>query len=294
MPKSHRDTMEVLFVFLKWVASFAHMDAETGSKMDLENLAKVICPSILYARGRDPLRDETLSGVHVVTLLLESQDEFFTVPEDFLTILHDQEYFANSMDLPSKEFLKKCDTYNRVKGGGGSNGRSMPGTPYLNQSNGAQQQQQQQPRYPPPVSSPAMERPPPPPGSAGPSNGPERNNARGDSYPPPGSSPPMSQGMQSQGIVQNMQRTPQMDDWSPTPPPALPRTANRSRSPSSRPSSFVGPSSSRPLAGGGGDPSQQQQQLLQTQGLPYNHPAVMNGYPSAAAAASAGGGRQRQ
>ncbi|KIM44940.1 hypothetical protein M413DRAFT_367036 [Hebeloma cylindrosporum] len=293
MPKSHRDTMEVLFVFLKWVASFAHMDAETGSKMDLENLAKVICPSILYARGRDPLRDETLSGVHVVTLLLENQDEFFTVPEDFLTILHDQEYFANSMDLPSKEFLKKCDTYMRVKGGGGgSNGRSMPGTPYLNQqSNGAQQQQ---PRYPQPMSSPVMERPPPPPGSggsfaAGPSNASERNNTRSDSYPPPGSSPPISQGMQqqSQGIVQNMQRTPQMDDWSPT-PPALPRD-NRSRSPSSRPSSFVGPAS-RPA---GSDPSQQhQQQLSQAQGLPYNHPAVMNGYPSAAAAA-AGGGRQR-
>ena len=279
-------------MFLKWVASFAHMDAETGSKMDLENLAKVICPSILYARGRDPLRDETLSGVHVVTLLLENQDEFFTVPEEFLTILHDQEYFANSMDLPSKEFLKKCDTYNRVKGGG-SNGRSMPGTPYLNQSNGAQQQQQQQPRYPQPVSLPVMERPPPPPpgsgGAAGLSNGQERNNTRGDPYPPPpGSSPPILQGMQSQGILQNMQRTPQMDDWSPTPPPALPR-ANRSRSPSSRPSSFVGPS--RPA--GGGDPSQQQQ-LSQTPSLPYNHPAVMNGYPSAAAAASAGGGRQRQ
>lgn len=273
--------MEVLFVFLKWVASFAHMDAETGSKMDLENLAKVICPSILYARGRDPLRDETLSGVHVVTLLLENQDEFFTVPEDFLTILHDQEYFANSMDLPSKEFLKKCDTYMRVKGG--SNGRSMPGTPYLNQSNGQQQQQQQQqPRYPAPMSSPVTERPPGG-GVAGPSNASERNNTRSDSYPPPGSSPPISQGMQSQGIVQNMQRTPQMDDWSPAPPPALPR-ADRSRSPSSRPSSAIG-LSSRP------DPSQQQQQSSQ---LPYNHPAVMNGYPSAAAAASAGGGRQRQ
>jgi len=270
-------------VFLKWVASFAHMDAETGSKMDLENLAKVICPSILYARGRDPLRDETLSGVHVVTLLLENQDEFFTVPEEFLTILHDQEYFANSMDLPSKDFLKKCDTYMRLKGG--SNGRSMPGTPYLNQSNGGQ------PRYapPPPVSSPGVERHPPPPGSggggAGPSNLPERNNTRSNSYPPPGSSPPISQGMQqSQGMVQNMQRTPPMDDWSPS-PPALPRD-NRSRSPSSRPSSFVGPSSSsRPS----GDPSQQT-----SYGLPYNHPAAMNGYHSAAAAASAGGGRQRQ
>jgi hypothetical protein len=35
LPKYHRDTMEVLFVFLKWVASFAHMDEVTGSKMDL-------------------------------------------------------------------------------------------------------------------------------------------------------------------------------------------------------------------------------------------------------------------
>jgi len=274
--------MEVLFVFLKWVASFAHMDAETGSKMDLENLAKVICPSILYARGRDPLRDETLSGVHVVTLLLENQDEFFTVPGEFLTILHDQDYFANSMDLPSKEFLKKCDTYMRVKGG--SNGRSMPGTPYLNQSNGVQ------PRYlPPPVSSPIVERQPQPPppgsgGSTGTSHLPERNNTRSNSYPPPGSPTPISQGMQNQGMVQkNMQRTPQMEDWSPT-PPALPR-ANRSRSPASRPSSFVGPSSSRPS----GDPSQHM-----SHGLPYNHPAAMNGYHSAAAAASAGGGRQRQ
>ena len=62
LPKSHRDTLEVLFVFLKWVASFAHMDEETGSKMDLGNLATVICPSILYSRGRDPVRDESFGA----------------------------------------------------------------------------------------------------------------------------------------------------------------------------------------------------------------------------------------
>ena len=83
--------MEVLFVFLKWVASFAHKDAETGSKMDLGNLATVICPSILCARGKDAFRDETFSGLRVITSLLENQDEFFTVPEDFLPLLHDQE-----------------------------------------------------------------------------------------------------------------------------------------------------------------------------------------------------------
>lgn len=110
--------MEVLFVFLKWVASFAHMDESTGSKMDLPNLATVICPSILYSRGRDAVRDESFGAIRVVTSLLENQDEFYTVPEEFLHILHDQEYFSNSLELPSKEFLKKCDTYMRLKSGG--------------------------------------------------------------------------------------------------------------------------------------------------------------------------------
>ncbi|KAL6304596.1 hypothetical protein BKA93DRAFT_269479 [Sparassis latifolia] len=126
LPKAHRDTMEVLFVFLKWVASFAHMDAETGSKMDLSNLATVICPSILYSRGRDAVRDESFGAIRVVTALLENQDEFYCVPQEFLPILHDQDYFANSMDLPSKEFLKKCDTYMRLKANGRTPGLTSP------------------------------------------------------------------------------------------------------------------------------------------------------------------------
>ena len=107
--------MEVLFVFLKWVASFSHLN-ETGSKMDLGNLATVICPSILYARARDATRDETFGALRVITSLLENQDEFFTVPDEFLPILHDQEYFASSLELPSKEFMKKCDIYMWIKG----------------------------------------------------------------------------------------------------------------------------------------------------------------------------------
>jgi hypothetical protein len=110
--------MEVLFVFLKWVASFAHMDEETGSKMDLGNLATVICPSILYAGGRDAVRDDNFSAFGVVTALLEHQDEFFQVPAEFLPILNDQDYFSNSLELPSKDFLRKCDTYMRIKTSG--------------------------------------------------------------------------------------------------------------------------------------------------------------------------------
>lgn len=124
LPKSHRDTMEVLFVFLKWVASFAHMDESTGSKMDHQNLATVICPSILYSRGRDAVRDESFGAIRVVTSLLENQDEFYTVPEEFIPALRDQDYFSNSMELPSKEFMKKCDMYMRTKAN--ANGRQPP------------------------------------------------------------------------------------------------------------------------------------------------------------------------
>lgn len=123
LPKSHRDTMEILFVFLKWVAQFAHMDEQTGSKMDLPNLATVICPSILYSQGRDAVRDDSFGAIRVVTALLENQDEYYAVPQEFLPILHDQDYFVHSMDLPSKEFMKKCDTYMRLK----ASGRSLPG-----------------------------------------------------------------------------------------------------------------------------------------------------------------------
>jgi hypothetical protein len=224
MPKSHRDTMEVLFVFLKWVASFAHMDAETGSKMDLGNLATVICPSILYARGRDAMRDETFGALRVITALLENQDEFFTVPVEFLPIIHDQDYFANSLELPGKEFMKKCDTYMRLKG---ANGRPQPGTPLNGPNNGNMS------RYPV-QTSPNLERP----GMIGPSQSertirpmpPPNPSYQNASYPPSGSPAP------PQGVLPNLSR---MDDWS---GPPIPRPTNSGTSSTSRPSSYLGPS----------------------------------------------------
>ena len=111
LPKCHRDTMEVLFVFLKWVASFAHMGEVTGSKMDLQNLATVIGPSILYSRGQDVVRDKCFGSIRVVTQLLENQDLYHCVPEEFLGILRDKEQFASGMGLPSKDFMKKCESY---------------------------------------------------------------------------------------------------------------------------------------------------------------------------------------
>ncbi|KAG8956874.1 hypothetical protein FRC00_004796 [Tulasnella sp. 408] len=130
LPKPHRDTMEALFVFLKWVASSSRVDEETGSKMDLQNLATVFCPSILYAKGRQASREDSFTAIPVVTQLLEDQDQFYTVPDEFIPILQDQEYFANCLDMPCKDVLKNADTYLRTKPSGrspmpGPNGASM-------------------------------------------------------------------------------------------------------------------------------------------------------------------------
>ncbi|KAN0063792.1 Rho-type GTPase activating protein Rga1 [Thecaphora frezii] len=128
LPKSHRDTMEVLFAFLKWVASFSHIDEETGSKMDLPNLATVICPNILYSKGTDPTKDETFLANRAVSYLLEHQDDFWTVPEELEAVLYDRELLSASADLTSRDILKKCEKYARRqrapggRGGGGGGG----------------------------------------------------------------------------------------------------------------------------------------------------------------------------
>ncbi|KAJ7834094.1 hypothetical protein B0H13DRAFT_2110113 [Mycena leptocephala] len=194
VPKSHRDTMEVLFVFLKW---------QDGSG----NLATVICPSILYSRNHNAVREESFGSI---------RDEFFTVPEEFLPILQDQEYFANSMDLPGKEFLKKVDTYMKLKAGS-ANGRplntnmNVPFNPANNGSN---------PRFNAP-NSPILERPPL---GTIPSVRPQHP---GMPQQPPGSFSPASPIPQNM-IPRRLARTPR---------PNL----NGSATPSSRPSSYIQP-----------------------------------------------------
>jgi hypothetical protein len=242
LPRAHRDTMEVIFVFLKWVASFSHLDAETGSKMDLGNLATVICPSILYSRGRDAVRDESFGAIRVVTSLLENQDEFYTVPEDFLPILNDQEYFANSMELPGKDFMKKCDTYMRLK----SSGRpTMVSTPLSSPFNSGQ-------RFPPSDSRerPQMGSPPDPHIRNGRQQSPHPHQLP-MSQPHPGQPTSLSQGV---AMIQSQQSRNQTGDneWQP------PQRQANNGSPSSRPNSFVTPA---------GD-------SLHQFGSPNGHPAV--------------------
>jgi RhoGAP domain len=79
LPKVHRDTMEVLFTFLNWAASFHTIDEETGSKMDLHNLATVIAPNLLLPSNKNPEVDSSLLAIETVYSLIECNESMCEV-----------------------------------------------------------------------------------------------------------------------------------------------------------------------------------------------------------------------
>ncbi|KAF7727507.1 hypothetical protein EC973_007485 [Apophysomyces ossiformis] len=115
LPKPNRDTMEVLFLFMKWVATFAHIDEESGSKMDLLNLATVLAPNILYSKSKDPAKDESFAAIESVHMLLKYQEEFCTVPEDFVPMLKNLSYGEGDMERNVRDILKKCEVAMKLK-----------------------------------------------------------------------------------------------------------------------------------------------------------------------------------
>lgn len=79
LPKANRDTMQMLFLFLKWVATF-----HETNKMDVTNLARVIAPTVFYSSAatkeltverQQSARDE----IKVVEMLIRYQEEFCMV-----------------------------------------------------------------------------------------------------------------------------------------------------------------------------------------------------------------------
>lgn len=120
LPKAHRDTLEVLFVFLRWVASFSHIDEETGSKMDLQNLAMVLGPNILYSKGTDPAKDELFLANRAILALLEYQDIFWRVPTELEAALQDRELLNASNELTSRDILRRCEKYAKRSRSGGT------------------------------------------------------------------------------------------------------------------------------------------------------------------------------
>lgn len=111
LPRAHRDTLEVLFVFLRWVATFAYVDDEAGSRMDLHNLATVMAPSLLYSRNSEPSHGEAILAQAVVCHMLEYQDDLWFVQHDMDAALRDRSLIAVVPELTPHELLKRCALY---------------------------------------------------------------------------------------------------------------------------------------------------------------------------------------
>lgn len=113
LPKPNRDVMEVLFVFLRWVATFSYKDEEAGSLMDVSNLATVITPNILYGKGQNAAKDESLDAIKAVLQLLEAGDDLYRVPPELLFVMNENVHsiFHKDIDLPPKEIHKLCAKY---------------------------------------------------------------------------------------------------------------------------------------------------------------------------------------
>ena len=80
LPKCHRDSLEILFTFLKWAGSFHQLDEEVGSKMDIRNLATVIAPNILTNPNKAPALDsEALYVIDAVEIIISNIEEMCQV-----------------------------------------------------------------------------------------------------------------------------------------------------------------------------------------------------------------------
>lgn len=111
LPRCHRNLLEVLLYFFSWVASFAEIDEESGSKMDTHNLATVLAPNILLSRasatdnGTNQSSDAHFLAIEVVNQLIEMHEELAVVPGDLwdfyekLNIRPDQ---ASAKEVQSK------------------------------------------------------------------------------------------------------------------------------------------------------------------------------------------------
>lgn len=112
LPRSHRNLLEVLLYFFSWVASFAEIDEETGSKMDTHNLATVIAPSILLSRGQadevNQPSDSHFLAIEVVNQLIEIHEELAVIPPDLW------EFYEKCQFLNSKDEISSKDIFSRI------------------------------------------------------------------------------------------------------------------------------------------------------------------------------------
>lgn len=117
LPRSHRNLLEVLLHFFRWVASFASTDEESGSKMDTHNLATVLAPNILVSRAQSAEGGQAQSGesyflaIEVVNQMIEIHEELAVIPPDLWNVFEKCQ-FSNA---PKLDTLSSKDIFAKVQ-----------------------------------------------------------------------------------------------------------------------------------------------------------------------------------
>lgn len=114
LPRSNRNLLEVLLYFFSWVASFAEIDEESGSKMDTHNLATVIAPNVLLSKTSGDSKvpqssDSHFLAIEVVNQLIEIHEELAVVPEDIWRFYEKCQFgtLGKGDSVSSKEIFNK-------------------------------------------------------------------------------------------------------------------------------------------------------------------------------------------
>ncbi len=79
LPKPNRDVLEVLLVFLRLAAEYAGHGEEVGSRMDVENLATVFAPCVLYPKDPSRGAEDAYLAIGAVRMLIQHEEEMVLV-----------------------------------------------------------------------------------------------------------------------------------------------------------------------------------------------------------------------
>lgn len=75
-----------------------------GNKMDLDNLALVMAPNIIYSKSKNPIEDDSLTCILVIQSLLKLQNDLWHVPDNMANLLlEDMRGYDAEYPDPSKE-----------------------------------------------------------------------------------------------------------------------------------------------------------------------------------------------
>lgn len=113
LPKPNRDTVEAVFSFFRWFSDLRLFDSERSVYYDMGELSVIFSSFFLVTPLKRP-PPGTATIVDTMTLLLNNQDEFFRVPQNFVPMIEYFGYFMDDDNLPppsSKCLLARIESF---------------------------------------------------------------------------------------------------------------------------------------------------------------------------------------